>query len=215
MDKGLAKLTVRAAGLLTADFAVVRNTRDLQRIDLPFPLFVKPLGGSAGMGIGEASKVADRPALTNKCVEILRNFRQPALVEAYLPGREFTIGVAGNAASAHAIGAGEVHFRTASQDQPALKIRTADSDPLAPATGPLAEEATELAVRAWRALGCRDAGTVDIRCDVRGRPNFVEINPLPELEANSELVQLAGFKDYAYESLIGLILDEASGRVRP
>jgi D-alanine-D-alanine ligase len=99
MDKALAKLVVRQAGVLTPDFAVIRSARDLRAVDLPYPLFVKPLAEGTSKGVQETSKVADRAALTAKCLDVLKTYRQPALVETFLPGREFTVGLLGAGAA--------------------------------------------------------------------------------------------------------------------
>ena len=96
--------------------------------------------------------------------------------------------------------------------EPANKMEAFDE--LTLATGPLADEAAAVALAAWRALGCRDAGRIDIRCDAEGRPNFIECNPLAGLRPKwSELTQLASLVGMTYETLIGEILGEALARV--
>ena len=87
-------------------------------------------------------------------------------------------------------------------------------DALSLANGPVAEQAAAVALAAWRALGCRDAGRIDIRCDAEGHPSFIECNPLAGLRPKwSELTQLAGLVGMSYETLIGAILGEALARV--
>ena len=89
-------------------------------------------------------------------------------------------------------------------------------DELSIATGPIAEEAAFVAVSAWRALNCRDAGRIDIRCDAEGHASFIECNPLAGLRPKwSELTQLAGLVGMSYEALIGEILDNALPRALP
>lgn len=215
MDKGLAKLVVGAAGVPTPDYAVVRTARDLQGLSLPFPLFVKPLAEGTSKGVQETSKVGDRQALTAKCLEILRAYRQPALIETFLPGREFTVGLLGSGGSARVIGVSEISFRHGG-DPSAYSYRNKMEayDELTSATDPVAEEAGRVALAAWRALGCRDAGRIDIRCDAEGRPNFLEANPLAGLRPGwSELAILAEQAGMPYNTLIGAILDEAAARV--
>jgi D-alanine-D-alanine ligase len=87
-------------------------------------------------------------------------------------------------------------------------------DELSPATGELAETAAGVALAAWQALGCRDAGRIDIRCDAEGRPAFIEANPLAGLRPGwSELTVLAEQAGMSYNDLIGAILAEASARI--
>ena len=194
---------------------VGRSARDLRAVDLPYPLFVKPLAEGTSKGVQETSKVADRAALTAKCLEVLKTYRQPALVETFLPGREFTVGLLGAGATARLIGVAEVTFK-AGGDPSAYSYRNKMDayDELTFATGPLADAAGAVALAAWRAHGCRDAGRIDIRCDAEGNPAFIEVNPLAGLRPDwSELTVLAEQAGLPYTALIGAILDEATTRV--
>ena len=215
MDKAVAKLVVAAAGVPTPAFTVVRSARDLSAVKLGYPLFVKPLAEGTSKGVAEASRVTDRAQLTARCLEILKTYRQPALVETFLPGREFTVGLLGSGVNARIIGVSEIHFLPGG-DPSAYSYRNKMKgfDELTLATGPLADQAASVALAAWRALGCRDGGRVDIRCDAEGRPSFLECNPLAGLRPKwSELTQLADLAGLGYERLIGAILDEALARV--
>lgn len=215
MDKAVAKHLVRAAGVPTPNFAVIRSARDLQGVRFPYPLFVKPIAEGTSKGVKESSKVANRAELTAKVLEVLSVHHQPALVETFLPGREFTVGIIGAGREARAIGVSEIHFLPGGDPSAySYKNKMEGFDKLTLATGPLAEESATVALAAWRALGCRDAGRIDIRCDAEGRPSFIECNPLAGLRPNwSELTQLAGLVGMSYEALIGAILDEALLRV--
>jgi D-alanine-D-alanine ligase len=215
MDKALAKLVVRAHGVPTPDFAVVRSARDLQGIALPYPLFVKPLAEGTSKGIKEANRVDDRAGLTARVLDVLKTYRQPALVETYLPGREFTVGLLGADASSHVIGVSEIRF-TPGGDAEVYSYRNKMEEffELTQAEGPLAEAVAACALGAWRALGCRDAGRIDIRCDADGRPAFIECNPLAGLRPGfSDLPILAEQAGMSYDALIGAILEQASARV--
>jgi D-alanine-D-alanine ligase len=215
MDKSVAKLIVRAAGVPTPDFAVVRSARDLQAIDLPYPLFVKPIAEGTSKGVQETSRVADRKELTAKCLEVLRDYRQPALVETFLPGTEMTVGILGAGAGARVIGVSRIVFKLGGDPSVYSYRNKMDAfDELPLMTGELAERAGATALAAWRALGCRDAGRVDIRCDANEVLNFIEVNPLAGLRPKwSELCILADQAGLAYNDLIGSILTEASARI--
>lgn len=215
MDKSVAKLVVRAAGVPTPDFAVVRTPRQVADVTLPFPLFVKPLAEGTSKGVKESSRVPDRAALEAKCLEVLGTYNQPALVETFLPGREFTVGLVGAGANARVIGVCEIRF-LAGGDPSAYSYRNKMEafDELTLATGSLADDVAAVALAAWRALGCRDGGRIDIRCDASGRPSFIECNPLAGLRPKwSELTQLAELAGLSYQALIGAILEEALARV--
>jgi D-alanine-D-alanine ligase len=215
MDKALAKMVVRAAGVPTPDFAVVRTARDLVGINLPYPLFVKPLAEGTSKGVQETSRVADRKELTAKALEVLRDHRQPALVETFLPGTEYTVGIVGAGSSARVIGVSEIIFQPGADPSVySYRNKMDDLEEVLLRTDPTAEAAGQAALAAWRALGCRDAGRVDIRCDADGVPNFIECNPLAGLRPNwSELTILAAEAGMPYRELIGTILSEASSRV--
>ena len=111
LDKGLTKRVVRSFGVPTPDFAVVAVPEDVAAVDLPFPLFAKPLAEGTGKGIDARSKIDSRRQLASVCRELLEKFSQPVLVETYLPGREFTVGIVGSGADAEAIGVMEVMLK--------------------------------------------------------------------------------------------------------
>ena len=215
MDKALAKLVVREAGVRTPDFAVVRLSDDIATIDLPYPLFVKPLAEGTSKGVQETSRVTTPQELDAKCREVLAQYRQPALVETYLPGREFTVGLLGAGSTARVIGVAEVTFKPGG-DASAYSYRNKIDafDELTLVTGSLADDVGGVALAVWRALNCRDAGRIDIRNDADGRPAFIEVNPLAGLRPGwSELTVLAEQAGMSYNDLIGAILTEAGRRV--
>lgn len=215
MDKALAKMVVRAAGVPTPDFAVVRSARDLVGVNLPYPLFVKPLAEGTSKGVQETSRVTDRKELTAKALEVLRDHKQPALVETFLSGTEYTVGIVGAGASARVIGVCEVIFKPGADPSVySYRNKADDLEELVLRTDAPAQATGSTALAAWRALGCRDAGRIDVRCDANGVPNFIECNPLAGLRPGwSELTILAAEGGMPYRELIGTILAEASSRV--
>ena len=84
--------------MATPDFAVVTRPEDIAAVDLPFPLFAKPLAEGTGLGIDAKSKVDSPKQLAAVCRALLKKFKQPVLVETYLSGREFTVGIVGSGA---------------------------------------------------------------------------------------------------------------------
>ena len=108
LDKGLTKVVARQAGVPTPDFAIVREMADVEKVDLPFPLFAKPLAEGTGKGISSTSKIRDARSLREVCESLLAKFRQPVLVESFLPGREFTVGLIGTGAEATVLGTLEI-----------------------------------------------------------------------------------------------------------
>jgi D-alanine-D-alanine ligase len=115
-------------------------------------------------------------------MEILQRFGQPALVEAFLPGREFTVGIRGTGKESAVIAVMEVMFTGHAHDGTysyETKKNYEERVSYRLVNDSVAEKAGEVALVAWRGLGCRDAGRIDLRADVHGVPNFIEVNPLP------------------------------------
>lgn len=217
LHKGLAKSVVRDQGILTPDFAVAANRAELEQISLPFPLFVKPVSEGTGKGVTVASKVGDQQALVAVGLELIGKYQQPVLVETFLPGREFTVGILGTGAGARVMGAMEI-ILLANSDPEVYSYRNKEiCEEVVEyrlVTDACAEAAMQTALHAYLALNCRDAGRVDLRCDCEGRPQFIEVNPLAGLHPeHSDLCILATKVGLPYLELMRAIVDAASGRV--
>jgi D-alanine-D-alanine ligase len=220
LHKGLTKTVVRQAGVATPDFALVERAADVEAIDLPFPLFAKPVAEGTSKGISGASKIVDRDALRTVCVDLLHQFRQPVLVETFLSGREFTVGVTGSGDEAAIAGTMEIFLLPAAEaevysfDNKAKYENRVSYKLVRPKDNPLVGDVERLTLAAWRALNCRDGGRVDVRCDGNGHPQFIEVNPLPGLNPqHSDLPILCGFAGIPYVDLIDRIVRSACRRI--
>jgi len=216
LHKGLAKRVVRDAGVPTPDFAVVESVDDIKGVALRYPLFAKPIGEGTGKGITPASRIGTPAELRAVCGELLKTHGQPVLVEEYLPGREFTTGIVGTGPHAVAVGTMEVILLDAADAHAYTylnKEHCEDRVRYELATGTDAEGCAKLALRAWRALGGRDAGRVDIRLDAKGNPSFIEVNPLAGLHPeHSDLPIICTMVGVTFQELIGRILTSARER---
>jgi len=211
LDKAMAKRVVRDAGVPTADFALIERIEDAAKIALPFPLFLKPVAEGSGKGVGARSKVEDTASLKRVAAELLARFDQPVLVETFLPGREFTVGILGTGRDAHVLGVTEIVPRRgyvgAGYGYENKDTGWEDKVEIVSASGHEAVAAGDVALAAWRALRCRDGGRVDTRCDGAGRPHFIEVNPLAGLRPeHSDLCFIADFAGLSYQGLIGAIM---------
>lgn len=217
LDKAIAKHLVHAASVPTANFTVVSKQEDVASVKLPFPLFVKPLAEGTGKGVDAASHVETHEALAVSCHELLNRFHQPVLVETFLPGREFTVGVIGTGKDARAIGVLEVALRANAEPFGHSYANKADWQQRVDyhlATDAEAIRAEEVALAAWRALGCQDGGRVDLRSDASGTPHFLEANPLAGLNPDdSDLCILAYQAGMDYDGLIYAIMEAAAARL--
>lgn len=217
LHKGLTKRVVRDCGVPTPDFAVVEADADIARVNLPYPLFAKPVAEGTGKGVTPASRIADRRQLRAVCRELLKRFDQPVLVETFLPGREFTVGIVGTAERAESIGALEVILKDNAEQGVYSYINKEECEERVIyrlVDDALAREASTVALAAWRALGCRDGGRIDLRADAAGRVNFIEVNPLAGLHpSHSDLPILWQQAGGQYVELIRRIVDSAATRI--
>jgi D-alanine-D-alanine ligase len=220
LHKGLTKTVVSARGVPTPAFAVVEQAADIGRVGLPYPLFAKPIAEGTGKGISAASKIKNPAALRGVCLELLSKYEQPVLVETFLPGREFTIGITGTGDAASVLGTLEVIFLAHAEADVYSLINKERCEEFMdyrlarPADDPQVAAAEQVALDSWRLLGCRDAGRVDVRCDAAGNPNFLEVNPLAGLHPeHSDLPILATKAGVTFVELIERIMASALPRV--
>lgn len=220
LHKGMTKQVIRECGFATPDFKVVEYAADAADVKMTPPYFVKPVAEGTGKGISEKSIVRKREDLAAACDELLNQYQQPVLVEQYLSGREFTVGIVGTGPDAEVLGTLEVilladaekgvySYVNKEKCEELVEYRLVSSD------GDLAVKKTEaLALGCWRALGCRDGGRIDIRCDEAGKPYFLEVNPLAGLHPeHSDLPILCNHLAVPYLELIRRIVDSAAVRV--
>lgn len=218
LHKGLTKRVIRDLGIPTADFALVEKESDIAKIKLPFPLFAKPVAEGTGKGINPNSKITTKKQLTEVCIDRLMKFNQPVLVETFLPGREFTVGIVGTGDESEAVGLMEVCFRENEKSKIYSYNSKANYQELVDYTLPdkkITEVCFTTALSAWKGLGCRDGGRIDLRMDKNGIPNFIEVNPLAGLNPiHSDLPILARMAGIDYNELIGKIMKSAIKRIK-
>jgi len=217
LHKGLSKQIIRDCGIPTAAFFVAEKQDDLQAHMLKYPLFVKPVAEGTGKGIAPDSKVENEDDLFRVGKDRLERYGQSLLIEEFLPGREFTVGIVGTGKDAHVIGMMEVickanepsgiySYMNKAHYEKFIEYVLPDAD--------AAESCTKVALDAWKALGCRDGGRVDLRMDNAGVPHFIEVNPLAGLNpVHSDLPILARKSGISYNELIQMIMQSALQRL--
>lgn len=222
LDKAWTKAVVAAAGIPTTPHAVADSPAALAGLALPgpFPLFVKPRWEGTAKGIAPTSRVEDKDALAREVARITRVYRQPALVEPFLPGAEYTVSVVGHgppralpvlqraleASSGIGLHALERHAAGA----PAAGLAHVLPGRLDAA---LERHLAKLGVRAFEALGCRDFARVDFRLDAAGEARLLEINPLPTFAPEGSFGILAELLGRTLPDLLAEILDAALRRL--
>jgi D-alanine-D-alanine ligase len=218
LHKGMAKHVARGCGIPTPKFELVTSAAEAAAVTLPLPLFAKPVAEGSSKGVTAKSLVRSRPKLVEICTELLEQYRQPVIVEEYLSGREFTVGILGTGESARALGtlevvlldgadAGVYSYRNKTQWETIVEYGLLEPSPLR-------TEVEHVALATWRSLGCRDAGRVDVRLDAAGRAQMLEVNPLAGLQPGySDLPNMAERAGMSYQALIGEIVRSALARV--
>lgn len=220
LNKLFAKRIWRDQGLPTAPFQLFKHCDETLDWSMTFPLFVKPVHEDQRRGINENSLIYHEKQLRQQVAWVIETYHQPALVESYLPGREFTVGIMGNhPLSAHR-GQPELYDAQGYHIFPVLEIMTfpAETDnprSICPADipPPFENRLKTLAVAAFEALETLDVARVDFRLDEEGQPFLLEINPLPSLTPqNSDLCLMAQAEGLSYATLVNQILNLAVER---
>jgi len=215
LDKVVAKKCFIADGIPTARYFKATSEDNLETLNtIGFPLFVKTLHEGTSKGITQSSRVADFEQLKEQVDRINQNYNQPALVEEFIKGTEFTVGVIGNnppvamSVVQYAIG-GKTSLGNEFYSYKHVAEKLVEHICPAPIDEKLATRLQELAVRAYSSVDCRDFGRVDFRVDEAGNPYVLEINPLPNLSPDDVFVLFGKVKGMSYNQIINKILDEA------
>ncbi len=228
LDKSRTKEILSYHKIPTPGFIIVNKSDDAHQVNLNFPLMVKPVSEGSSKGIFSSSFVRDEEELRCEISRILSEYNQPALVEEFLPGREFTVAVLGNGAEAHALPVVEINYEHFPENfvpiysYEAKWILDTKENPLevfsCPANIPneLDSAIKQTVLRAYRTLRCRDWSRIDVRLDNFGIPNIIEVNPLPGIlpdpKENSCYPKAARTHGLSYSEMINSVLSAAAKR---
>ena len=225
LDKGRTKEILAHHRIPTAPFTVVGGPAELDGF-AAWPALVKPLHEGSSKGIAGASYCRSKREARGAIEAVVGRYRQPALVERYLPGREFTCAVLGNGPGARMLPIVEIDFSALPADAPPIYTYEAkwvwdtEEAPLdiyrcpADVTPELASAIETTVLDTYRVLRCRDWARIDVRCDERGSPHILEVNPLPGIHPsmNSCLPRAARAAGLDYEEMILSVLRAATAR---
>jgi D-alanine-D-alanine ligase len=218
LDKALAKRLLLQAGVPTPRFALLEDARDSLPPELRFPLIAKPNAEGTSKGLGPDSVVDGLEALRSLVRRLITRYRQPVIVEEYITGREFTVGLVGYPRPRllpvmevvfHGGGDRPVYGYGYKQDFSKEVTYRCPAD-----LDPAALSRLEAAARdAFQALGCRDVARIDLRVDCQGSPYVLEVNPLPGLTPGfSDLCLISEAAGMSYPALVAEILAGARAR---
>jgi D-alanine-D-alanine ligase len=221
LNKFKTKAVLKSCGLPTAP-AMLMDSPDA-KLEIPYPVIVKPNREDASLGILPESVCADAEALQKQVQRILEIYDQPALVEAYIDGREFNVAVFDDA-KPEALPVSEIDFGEMPEGQPRILSYEAKwladaalyqaSPPVCPAQvdDTLRAKLQETAVKAFLAVECRDYGRIDFRMDKKGRIFVLEVNPNPDISHNAGYARALGAAGIEYKSFWQRLIEKALAR---
>ena len=224
-DKGKTKSLLANHGIPTPACVVfVPGERKISP-SLRYPLIAKPVYEDGSLGIDNDAFAADEKVLRRKVKSIHRSYRQPALVEEYIEGRELNVSIIGNE-KLQVLPISEIDFSTMPAGLPKICSYAAKwiegtnefthTQPLCPADLPprIRERVNAVALQSYRLLDCRDYARVDIRLSPRGVPYVLEINANPDISPDAGMVRSAMAAGFSYNSFISRIAEVALARSR-
>lgn len=222
LNKVRTKEILTAHGLPTPRFAYFKHSSslNLDELDLRFPVIVKPMGEDASVGIDNGSVVDSPAALRKRIRHIFQTYDQPALVEEYINGRELNVAIMGNHRPL-ILPISEIDFSGLPEDYPKIVSYNAkwmEGTPeysgtkgVCPADVPkeVEQKAKEIALKAYKIMGLRDYGRVDMRLDAKGNLYILEVNPNPDISDDAGFARSARAYGLSFNEIIAKIVEYA------
>ena len=218
LDKIMAKKIFMADGIPTPRFMEIKSSEAIINLDhMKFPLFVKPRFEGSSKGLSETSRVVNKDELKKQVEYIISTYNQPALIEEFIRGEEFTVAIVGNDPPevmpvVQIKIDGELNLKDKFYTFAHIKSDTLEYVCPARISESLKKKINELAVKTYNAIECRDFGRVDFRVDSKGNPYVLEINPLPSLSTEDVFMVVAKEIGISYNEMVGKILNSALKR---
>ncbi len=218
LDKVMAKKIFIAEGIPTPRFFEVSSPETLLNHDhCKFPLIVKPRFEGSSKGLSESSRVENTTELKKQVDFIIKTYKQPALIEEFISGQEFTVAIVGNdLPEIMPVVQIKIDGKLKLNDKfyTFARITSDRLEYICPAkiTHELKKKLDALALKVYRSVECRDFGRVDFRVDNDGNPYVLEINPLPSLSTEDVFMLIAKNIGITYEQMVGKILNSALNR---
>lgn len=217
LDKIITKKILKAHNIPTPDYIEISSLQNLNGLPLNFPLIVKPRFEGSSKGLNDNSLVKDKTGLRQQSKWIIEKYKQPALVEEFIAGQEFTIGIIGNR-NPQPLPVVQVEIRgRLNLDNLFYTFAMIHSDAIkyvcpVSISKKMQKQLQDLAIATYQATECRDFGRVDIRVDEKGRPYVLEINPLPSLSSEDVFGVVANYLGVGYNRIVLDILNAAIER---
>lgn len=219
-DKPMTKIILEYYGILTPKFQVFESHEQSLDKSLHFPLFVKPAHEGTGMGIKNDSIIRNKTQLRNKVRKIIKLYKQPALVEEYIVGRDITCGIIGNSSDVHFPPISEIDYSGYRKSLAPIygvlqKIKYGDEYRYkcpAPLSESMAKKVRDITHQVFAVTGCRDFGRVDFRLTKENKLYVFEINALPGIALNSDLLLAVQAEGWTHRDLVVAIFNAGMKR---
>ena len=228
LDKARTKEILSYYDIPTAPFFIASEIDQIKNLKLTFPLFVKPVWEGSSKGIFTSSFVNNKKELSEQVERIIAEYSQPALIEEFLSGREFTVAILGNGDEAQVLPIVEIDYKDFPDgfipiySYEAKWILDTKEKPLDVFSCPaklnpaLETKVRQVALNAYKTLRCRDWSRIDIRMNADNVPNIIEINPLPGIlpdpKENSCFPKAARTAGISYDEMLNKVLLAAARR---
>jgi D-alanine-D-alanine ligase len=228
LDKARTKEILAYHNIPTAKFLLVEEVEDLNNFDLTFPVILKPVAEGSSKGIFNSSFISNTDDLEKRLIELFDEYRQPFLIEEFLPGREFTVALLGNGNDIQVFPIVEINLSELPSNlvpiysYEAKWVVDTRENPLNIFSCPaeideqLEKKIKTIALKTFKILRCKDWSRIDIRLDSIGEPSIIEINPLPGVlpdpTDNSCYPKAARTAGLSYEEMINNVLLAAAKR---
>lgn len=212
-NKHIAKNQFMLANLPTAKYVVIEDINDIPESNLKYPMFVKPAFEGSSIGINDSAVVNNYAELVKQVAWVFENVRSLVLVEEYIEGREFTIGILGD----EALPVVEIFSPTGYYSNSQKEDFASEVYRVCPAqlTYLQTKEFQQIALRAKKVLCLEDVCRMDLRMDNAGNPYILEVNPIPLMYPDpkqASLIYAADAIGYTYTDIIRKIVDSAKKR---
>jgi len=222
-DKGKVKDILSSQGILTPRYKIFDRKAGSLRGNI-FPIIVKPLHEDGSLGISKESVVYDDVALNRQIRYVIEKYRQPALVEEYIEGRELNVGLIETNGKLKVLPVSEIDYSEFPGGVPRIcgyeakwvpeSIEYQKSKPICPAPleWVMQRRVEHAAVKVFKLFGCRDYARVDMRIDRDGKIYVLEVNPNPDISPDSGMARAIRVQGMTYAEFVGTVLGKALQR---